>query len=932
MRRLLPKTGERKGRRVCTFCFAEHSQSNNDDANLTQPSDPSANDPESSSPDPHCANADSTENLTSDETASPYFANTPLYTTADPTASTDSPNAAEPAVAPSPADAPDDSDAEGAFASIASTCTDFDTAEAVDRPASPPPPPVDQVDKRARVGDTSSDGNLSDADIRPVSPGIELNAPRESASSIADESESTPKHHRNGSSEHVVDPSTRTDHRESTLSDQDRGDVVPGDVPKPSKRCVSPGEGRTHRFDSHRPRRQAPPDSLAAPVPDDVLDHGTEIWRPPQDFPSDKAESLTAALHERAESIGAAHLRSVVEVMLRENELQSAQQWAAIVARIAHEAAKSVSPQVAEPWRMSSRDSSAPLSDVGKTSGTGRTSSPTGGSSDGSSLSAMDIMEHVKIKRIPAGGPEHSRLVKGVVFRKNVAHRRMPQFKENCRVAVIRGALEYQRSEGRLSSLDTLLEQEREHLRIGVTRIKACNPDVVLVERTVARHAQELLLEAGITLVLNVKSHVLERICRTTGAQKASAFDLAPEQLGYCGRFRVEYVQQEYPIFGISRPLMFFEECSPMYGVTVLLYGDKWDVIKSVKSILGLAITQARHLQLESAYLADELATEALCNQDPQSALLETLEASAKAVRERNAEMVGDSVASCSPHVTLSEMSYSGRLPQSIHGINSLLHHQQRLLVSIASRNFKTGMLCEPHTVRRVEHYGSTDMQLGSFMEAALPGTGRYCVNPGCAYKPEAHVRTYLHGKGRIALRVRHAPRGIKAHARNKGGMWLWSRCLRCDKLATQGDEHAKRMQASRRKVLLSEEAKAISFGRFIELTLAGSELKSSCGHSLHRDHVRFLACEQGVACLQYQTVVPLAVHIPQTPLQLDTKSQRDHMDNERTTLVEETQELFASIERNLKSLWRWELFSAGVNENRNDEKSNNTEGRRRCA
>jgi len=55
------------------------------------------------------------------------------------------------------------------------------------------------------------------------------------------------------------------------------------------------------------------------------------------------------------------------------------------------------------------------------------------------------------------------------------------------RVVLLRGALEYQRAASRLSSLDTLLDQEREYLRMEVARVTSLNPHVLLVERTVAR-------------------------------------------------------------------------------------------------------------------------------------------------------------------------------------------------------------------------------------------------------------------------------------------------------------------------------------------------------------------------------------------------------------------------------------------------------------
>ena len=50
-------------------------------------------------------------------------------------------------------------------------------------------------------------------------------------------------------------------------------------------------------------------------------------------------------------------------------------------------------------------------------------------------------------------------------------------------------------------------------------RIASFSPHVLLVERGVARLAQELLLAKGIVLVLNVKLSTLERLARCTGVQ-----------------------------------------------------------------------------------------------------------------------------------------------------------------------------------------------------------------------------------------------------------------------------------------------------------------------------------------------------------------------------------------------------------------------------
>ena len=62
-----------------------------------------------------------------------------------------------------------------------------------------------------------------------------------------------------------------------------------------------------------------------------------------------------------------------------------------------------------------------------------------------------------------------------------------------------------------------MLSQEKSHLKFLVARIAGLNPDLVLIEKSVSRFAQEFLLAEGITFAYNVKPQVLTRIARATG-------------------------------------------------------------------------------------------------------------------------------------------------------------------------------------------------------------------------------------------------------------------------------------------------------------------------------------------------------------------------------------------------------------------------------
>ena len=79
----------------------------------------------------------------------------------------------------------------------------------------------------------------------------------------------------------------------------------------------------------------------------------------------------------------------------------------------------------------------------------------------------------LQVKRLPdVGTPADSKVVNGLVFRKNVVHKLMKSHILQPRVMLLGSMLEYHRTSGKLSSFDTLLEQARPilgHLRFHCT-------------------------------------------------------------------------------------------------------------------------------------------------------------------------------------------------------------------------------------------------------------------------------------------------------------------------------------------------------------------------------------------------------------------------------------------------------------------------------
>lgn len=602
---------------------------------------------------------------------------------------------------------------------------------------------------------------------------------------------------------------------------------------------------------------------------------------------------------------------------------------------------------------------------------------------DMSESARMDPGGYVKVKCLPCGRTSDSMVIKGVVCKKNVAHRRMASRMNKPRVLILGGALEYQRVSHHLSSFDTLLQQEMDHLKMAVAKIHSHNPNLLLVEKSVSRFAQEYLLEKNISLVLNLKRPLLERIARCTGAQIVPSIDhLVKPKLGSCDCFHVEKYFDELGTAGqvgkkLTKTLMFFEGCPKPLGCTILLKGAPVDELKKVKHVLHYGIFAAYHLALETSFLADEGASlPELPLKSPITVALPdkptAMNSAISIVRNVSADLSGKheknqlgepqtsgensvysavasdghfptlkleqeflifshqdagipqdagqtSVPYCNghssdctaastsvaaadqfsqsntpswntmdcatvfddhaipEHASTTEASQSqvvsGHLNGSTFSKNdqcdskedllsegSSLADHLSILVSLTSRCVWKGTLCERARLLRIKYYGNADKPLGRFLQDHLFNPNYHCRS--CGMPPDAHIHCYTHQQGNLTISVRNMCQ-ILLPGKREGKIWMWHRCLRCPR--------ANGLPPSTQRVLMSDAAWGLSFGKFLELSFsnhAAATRVASCGHSLHRHCLRFYGCGNMVACFSYMPTYIHSVYLPPPKLE----------------------------------------------------------------
>lgn len=222
-------------------------------------------------------------------------------------------------------------------------------------------------------------------------------------------------------------------------------------------------------------------------------------------------------------------------------------------------------------------------------------------------MDLMDIRNLVNFKKVPGGLRTETKIVGGVVFSKNVVHKDMATFIENPKVLLLQCAIVYQRVEGKFVSIESLLLAEREYLRNVTARILSLKPNVVLVHKNVSGIAQDMLRDHGITLVLDVKLSVLDRLARCLKCDIVTSIDsnIGRPKLGTCGRFNIQVFDDKC---SSAKTLMFFETPSTPRGCCVLLRGGTNAELIKVKRV-GLMLLFARYnWRLELSFLLDEFA------------------------------------------------------------------------------------------------------------------------------------------------------------------------------------------------------------------------------------------------------------------------------------------------------------------------------------
>ncbi len=224
----------------------------------------------------------------------------------------------------------------------------------------------------------------------------------------------------------------------------------------------------------------------------------------------------------------------------------------------------------------------------------------------------IDVKKYAKIEKIPGGSLEDCRVLKGVLFAKDVvAPGRMPRKIERPRILLLDCPLEYKKGENQTNveiskeeDWAALLKAEEAWISARCNDIIKAKPDLVITEKGLSDFAVTFLARAGISAIRRLRKTDNNRIARACGATVVHRTDeIKDSDIGTgAGVFEVKKIGDEY--------FSFIVDCDAPKACTVLLRGASKDILNEVERNLHDAMGVARNVVQDPRLLPGGGATE----------------------------------------------------------------------------------------------------------------------------------------------------------------------------------------------------------------------------------------------------------------------------------------------------------------------------------
>ncbi|KAF2616213.1 hypothetical protein F2Q70_00009663 [Brassica cretica] len=216
----------------------------------------------------------------------------------------------------------------------------------------------------------------------------------------------------------------------------------------------------------------------------------------------------------------------------------------------------------------------------------------------GQGLREVDIKKYIKVEKVPGGQLEDSKVLKGVMFNKDVvAPGKMKRKIVNPRIILLDCPLEYKKGENQTNAelvreedWEVLLKLEEEYIENICVQILKFKPDLVITEKGLSDLACHYFSKAGVSAIRRLRKTDNNRIAKACGAVIVNRPDeLQESDVGTgAGLFEVKKIGDDFFAFVV--------DCKEPKACTVLLRGPSKDLLNEVERNLQDAMSVSRNI------------------------------------------------------------------------------------------------------------------------------------------------------------------------------------------------------------------------------------------------------------------------------------------------------------------------------------------------
>ena len=207
---------------------------------------------------------------------------------------------------------------------------------------------------------------------------------------------------------------------------------------------------------------------------------------------------------------------------------------------------------------------------------------------------SMDINNYLRVVRI-VDQKLAFKYVKGVVFTKNLANKKMNKKVNYPKILLLKGNAGFFSEEKKLVSISQLDIQERHYAQMLIKKFNNIKPDLVIVEKAMPQSLISDLSQYNIGILLNVKTKILNLIERVSNGEILEHIDHTSwktNYLGYCAEFSQECVGDKV-LASLVHP-----DHGELCG-SLLLFGPNKQELKHVTEAIRELVLEYRNILIE---------------------------------------------------------------------------------------------------------------------------------------------------------------------------------------------------------------------------------------------------------------------------------------------------------------------------------------------